>query len=180
MDPVEEELADRWTWWRIADAGWRNPLDPALAAERGGRWNPPDSFPTLYFNEDEVTARINLRAFIARWPYEPEDLRDNTGPVLVGATLPRSQTVCDAHSRAGVASLGLLATYPLDGRGKLVPRARCQPLGAAIYAAALRGVRARSAQAPDGAGRELAWFPATSRSIAHCVQRLTFEDWFWA
>ena len=28
---------------------------------------------------------------IADWPYEPEDLRDDTGPVLIGCTLPRRQ-----------------------------------------------------------------------------------------
>jgi len=73
----------------VADGTWRDPLDPSFAAQRGGRWNPPGSFPSLYLNEDQVTARTNLRAFIAGWPYEPEDLRDDNGPVLVGATLPR-------------------------------------------------------------------------------------------
>jgi len=36
---------------------------------------PARSWRTLYVNEDLVTARLNLRAFIADWPYEPEDLR---------------------------------------------------------------------------------------------------------
>ena len=53
-----ERLTDGWTWWRIADPAWANPLDPSYAARRGGRWNPPDSFPTLYLNEDKVTARL--------------------------------------------------------------------------------------------------------------------------
>jgi hypothetical protein len=177
---IEERLADRWTWWRIADRNWRNSLDPTYAAERGGRWNPPASFPTLYFSEDEVTARLNLRAFIAGWPYEPEDLRDDNGPVLVGASLPRRQRVCDAHSRAGVAAAGLPKSYPVDGTGRPVTRERCQRIGVAARAAGLRGVRARSAQSRDGAGRELAWFPATARSRAKRVTTLSFDAWYWA
>jgi hypothetical protein len=180
MTFVEEHLADGWTWWRIADRGWRDPLDPAFAGERGGRWNPAASFPTLYLNEDKVTARLNLRAFIDDWPYEPEDLRADTGPVLLGATLPRRQKVCDAHSRAGIAAIGLPETYPLDRRGRPVGRELCQPIGAAVHAAGLRGVRARSAQSRDGAGRELAWFPATARSRAKRVARLSFESWYWS
>ena len=86
-----------WKWRRrcgarqctdtIAERAWRNPLDPGFARARGGRWNPPDSYPTLYLNEDLVTARLNLRAFISNWPFEPEDLRADTGPLLIGATL---------------------------------------------------------------------------------------------
>ena len=180
MRPVAEELADRWIWWRIAHREWGDPVDPSHAARQGGRWNPPDSFPTLYLNEDPVTARLNLRAFIAEWPYEPEDLRDDTGPQLVGATLPRSQWVCDAHSRAGIAALDLPKTYPLDGAGRTVTRERCQLIGVAVHGRGLRGVRARSAQSPDRAGRELAWFPATARSRAKVVETLPFGAWFWA
>jgi hypothetical protein len=175
-----ERIPEHHQWWRIADPFWEDPLDPTFAQRRGGRWNPPQSFPTLYFNEDVVTARLNLRAFISRWPYEPEDLRDETGPVLVGATLPRSQRVADVHSREGVAAVNLPASYPLDGRGKLVPHSRCQPIGQEAKDRGLQGVRCRSARAPDGAGRELAWFPATARSRAHQSKTLRFERWFWS
>lgn len=175
-----EHLPDGWTWWRIADCAWSNPLDPAYAEKSGGRWNPPDSFPTLYLNEDKVTARLNLRAFIAEWPYEPEDLRSDTGPILVGATLPRVQQVCDIHTPEGVQRTRLPKTYPIDRNGKLIPHASCQPIGAAIKEAGLRGVRSRSAQARDGAGRDLAWFPATARSVATRTTTLTFEQWYWA
>lgn len=174
-----ERIPDRWTWWRIADLAWRDPLDPSYAAKFGGRWNPPDSFPTLYLNEDKVTARLNLRAFIAKWPYEPEDLRPDTGPVLIGTTIPRSQDVCDIHTPAGVHAAGLPKSYPLASNGKLVPRARCQPIGAKVNEAGLRGVRCRSAQSRDGAGRDLAWFPATGRSIATRTVTLKFDRWYW-
>jgi hypothetical protein len=173
------QLPDPWKWWRIAEAAWRDPLDPAFAAARGGRWNPPGSFPTLYFNEDPVTARLNLRAFIAQWPYEPEDLRSDTGPVLIGATLPRDQRVCDACSRAGIRAAGLPATYPVDRQGDTVVHGVCQPVGEAVKAAGLRGLRVRSARGRDGVGRELAWFPATRRSVARQSERLAFEAWYW-
>jgi hypothetical protein len=174
-----ETLSGGWRWWRIAEAGWADPLDPAYARIRGGRWNPPDSFPTLYLNEDVVTARLNLRRFIEPWPYEPEDLRSDAGPVLVGATLPRGQRVCDAHTPAGVRALGLPTTYPQGDDGQPVPHPPCQAIGAQVQARNLRGVRARSAQARDGVGRELAWFPATARSRARQVLIRRFDDWYW-
>lgn len=178
--PRGESLPDGHVWLRIADPAWRDPLDPSFAAVTGGRWNPPHSFPTLYLNEDVVTARINLRLFIAGWPYEPEDLRDDAAPVLVSAVLPRRQRVADVHTRDGVAAVGLSPTFPLDARGNLVPHGRCQPVGVAARTSGLRGVRCRSARTPDGAGQELAWFPATARSRARSVARQGFGDWFYA
>jgi RES domain len=174
-----EWLPEGHRWWRIARSDWRDPLDPTHARERGGRWNPPGSFPTLYVNEDQATARLNVRRFIAGWPYEPEDLRDDTGPVLVGAVLPRHQQVADVHTPAGVRAVGLPATYPLDHAGRLIGHDRCQPIGAAAKERALRGVRCRSTSAPLGGGRELAWFPATTRSRAQLVARLPYPRWFW-
>jgi hypothetical protein len=177
---LTERLPDDHGWLRVADPGWADPLDPTFAATAGGRWNPPDSFPVLYLNEDVVTARINLQVFLAGLPYGPEDLRDDTGPVLVEARLPRRQEVADVHSRAGVAAAGLPASYPRDPSGALVTHAWCQPIGAAAHAAGLRGVRSRSARATYGAGRELAWFPASPRSRARAVGVQSFTDWFWA
>ena len=179
MELLREPVPDAHVWWRIADPAWTDPLDPTFAQRHGGRWNPPDSFPTLYLNEDAVTARMNLRAFIAKWPYEPEDLRDDTGPILVGCNLPRWQVVCDAHSPAGLHAAGLPNTYPLETDSSPVPHARCQPVGTKAREAGLRGVRARSARSPDGAGRELAWFPATARSMTRRVRTLAFMAWYW-
>jgi hypothetical protein len=175
-----ELLVDGHRWWRIADPSWADPLDPTFALERGGRWNAPGSHPTLYLNEDVVTARLNLRLFIEQMPYEPEDLREDSAPLLIGATLPRAQRVADAHSPEGLTALGLPTTYPRTGRRSgLVPHPTCQTIGSEVRTAGLRGVRARSAQVADGAGRELAWFPATVRSRAVQVARLAFATWFW-
>ena len=132
----------------------------------------------LYLNEDMVTARLNLRAFIADWPYEPEDLRDDTGPILSGCILPRRQVVCDVHSPDGVRAAGLPDTYPFERDGRPVPHSRCQPVGVQAKSAGLRGVRVRSARSPDGAGRELAWFPASVRSHARRIRTLAFTAWF--
>lgn len=176
---LAERLPDEHRWLRVADRGWSDPLDATFAAEAGRRWNPPGSFPTLYLNEDVVTARINLQLFLDGKPYGPEDLAPGAGPVLVGARLPRNQQVVDVHSAAGVAAVGLPASYPADDAGGAVGHDLCQPIGAAARAAGLRGVRSRSAQAIYGAGRELAWFPATARSRARADGIEAFEDWFW-
>ena len=175
-----ETVLDAHIWRCIADPAWTDPLDPSHAGKLGGRWNPPDSFPVLYLNEDMMTAHMSLRAFIAEWPYEPEDLRDDTGPILLGCVLPRRQVVCDAHSQDGLRALGLPETYPLEAEGTLVPHARCQPIGVRVKAARLRGVRARSAQSRDPSKRELAWFPASVRSVARRVRTLAFAEWYWS
>jgi hypothetical protein len=179
MSLVAERLPDGHRWLRLADPAWDDPLDPGFAARLGGRWNPPGSFPVLYLNEDVVTARLNLRRFLEGLPYGPEDLRDDTAPVLVVATIPRNQVVADVHTPAGVAAAGLPATYPLDRRGRLVGHEVCRPVGLAARRAGLRGIRCRSARAPVGAGRELAWFPATAASRARALGRLAFGSWFW-
>ncbi len=178
MELRQERLPDNHVWWRIADPDWADPLDPGFAQRRGGRWNPPGSFPVLYLNEDLATAHLNLRGFIARWPYEPEDLRDDRGPTLVGCVLPRRQVVCDAHSAEGLRAAGLPDSYPLDKDGVTVPHSRCRPVGAGARAADLRGVRARSARSRDGDYRELAWFPASARSVARRVRTLAYGTWF--
>jgi hypothetical protein len=177
---VTELLLDGHSWLRICDRAWTDPLDPSFAKQRGQRWNPPGSFAAVYFNEDLVTARLNLRMFIEGWPFGPEDLRDDTGPCLVSARLPRGQKVADVHSPAGVAAVGLPDSYPRDAEGQLIGHQVCQPIGAAVHAAGLRGVRCRSARAPDGVGRELAWFPASPRSRANLVASTPFVAWYFA
>lgn len=175
-----EQLTNGYHWLRICDASWGDPLDDTYARRVGGRWNSPDSWRTLYLNEDTVTARMNVLLFTADWPYEPEDLQPSAGPHLAVATLPRDQKVADVHTPDGVTVAGLPPTYPFDDDGQLVDHSTCQEIGAHIRASGLRGVRSRSAQAPLGAGRELAWFPATARSRASLIERLAFDYWYWS
>ncbi|MEZ5227678.1 MAG: RES family NAD+ phosphorylase [Acidimicrobiales bacterium] len=179
LELVTEQLADRQRWWRIADPSWTDPVDAGYAAVGGGRWNPPGSWPTLYLNEDIVTARLNLQLFTSAWPYEPEDLRPEHAPTLAAVTLPRRQHVVDVHSPSGVTAAGLPATYPLDRLGNLVPHPVCHTVGQRAHADGRRGIRCRSATSPLGEGRELAWYPATSRSRATVIETLEFADWYW-
>jgi hypothetical protein len=162
----------------VADPDWADPLDSTWAERLGGRWNPPGSFRTLYLNVDPTTARSQLTKLLRGSPVRVEDL-DDGAYVLVAATLPRNQTCAEALSDAGLMALGLPASYPLDRRGHTIPRGTCQPVGQEARSRALRGVACRSAATADGHGRELAWFPATTRSHAHLVWERPLElgDW---
>lgn len=178
MRLVTAAIPDGHQWLRVADPEWNDPLDPSFAARHGGRWNPPGSFPTLYLNEDLVTARAQVTKLLEGSPVQPDDL--DAGFDLVVARLPRSQTVADATSEEGLGALGLPATYPRHANGQPVRQDACQPVGARVHGAGLRGVRARSAATPDGSGRELAWFPARQSSRATQVRRTEFRDWWYA
>lgn len=171
---IREALPAR-SWHRLADPNWENPLDASWAAVHGGRWNPPESWPTLYVNGDAATARANVRRFLAGSPVEPEDLDDERGFVLVEAALPAVEAA-DAHSEAGLASLGLPASYPSDDNGREVPHRVCQEVGRRVDDAALGGVHCRSAA---GDGRELAWYPGPGQRARRRRTR-RFGDWYYA
>ncbi len=175
IDPRPDVLLDGLQWFRVADANWDDPLDPSYAQRHGGRWNPPNSFPTLYLNEDLHTARAQITHMLEGSPVDPEDL--DAPYILVTVSLPRNQVAADAVTDAGLDSLGLPSTYPMFD-GALVSRDECQPIGAAVKLAGLRGVHARSAATPDGSGRELAWFPARPSSKARRVAPdRPFSEW---
>ncbi len=176
--PITRKLRDHHLWFRVADTGWSDPLDPDFARRYGGRWNPPDSFPTLYLNEDVATARTQIHRMLEGSPVRAEDLEDQF--VLISATLPTHQVVVDATSDDGLDAVDLPPTYPLDGSGAEITHDVCQTIGADAKADGLRGVHARSAATADGAGRELAWFPARASSKAHRVGDPTpFSTWFF-
>lgn len=178
MRPVTVAIPDGHHWLRVADPDWEDPLDPSFAAQHGGRWNSPGSFPTLYLNEDVATARAQVTKLLEGSPIQPDDL--DAGFDLVVATLPRSQTVADATSEEGLEALDLPTTYPRYANGRPVRHDVCQAVGARVQETGLRGVRARSAATQDGSGRELAWFPARQSSRAMLIQRNDFRDWWYA
>lgn len=177
MRPHTIRLPDGHHWLRVADPAWVEPLDPGFARDRGGRWNPPGSFPALYLNEDLVTARAQVLKLLEGSPVEPEDL--DQGFDLVVATLPRAQVAADAGSDDGLEALGLPVTYPRYGNYRPVGHEVCQPVGMMVHQAGLRGVYARSAAIGDGSGRELAWFPARETSRAALVERRRFQEWWY-
>jgi hypothetical protein len=175
--PVPRRLPNTKQWYRVADEAWDDPLDPGFAARFGGRWNPPNSFPTLYLNEDVETARAQIHRMLEGSPVRPEDL--DSGYVLVTASLPARQVVADAVTDVGLGGLGLPDTYPLDANGATIPHETCQPIGAEIKEHGLRGVHMRSAATTDGAGRELAWYPARPSSRATPVgEPIPFLSWW--
>lgn len=172
------QLPDGRVWLRVADPSWTDPLDPSHAREHGGRWNPPGSFDTLYLNADLQTAQLQIERLLAGSPVHPDDL-DDDAYLLVAATLPRTQAAADAVSGPGLKALGLGEAYPLDSRGRRVQQATCQEIGVRLHDAGLRGVWCRSAQGTDARTRELAWFPATARSVARPVwsEPLPWDSW---
>jgi RES domain len=171
---------------RVADPDWDDPLDGRYAAERGGRWNPPESFPVVYLCRSIEVARANVYRRLEGQPYGPEDLRLEAGPVLVRTRVPDDRYL-NVVTDAGCRDAGLPETYPRDGRRRVVPHGRCQPIGLRAWEAGLPGVAARSAASARvlrrrsrGATRfmweELAYFGR--RRLRRGAVR-SFDRWFW-
>lgn len=177
IEPVPRRLPNTKHWYRVADEKWDDPLDPSFAQRYGGRWNPPNSFPTLYLNEDIATARAQIYRMLEGWPVHPEDL--DPPYILVTATLPSRQVVADAVTDVGLEAMELPSTYPIDTNGSIIPHEICQRIGAEAKDQNMRGVHARSAATPTSTGRELAWFPARTSSRATPVgDAIPFSSWW--
>ena len=161
---------------RVADPDWQDPLDARPAAQRGGRWNPPESFPVVYLCRTVAVARANVYRLLEGQPYGPEDLRPESAPVLVRTTVPEDRYL-NVVTDAGCRDAGLPRTYPYDSRRRIVPHRRCQPIGLRAWEAGLPGIAARSAAptAPPGE-EELAYFGR--RRLRRGAVR-PFEHWFW-
>jgi hypothetical protein len=155
---------------RVADPDWVDPLNGRYAAERGGRWNPPESFPVVYLTSAIEVARAYVFLKLEGQPYGPEDMR--RGPVLVRTRVPEDRYV-NAVTDAGLRDIGLPTTYPRDGRRRLIPWRRCQPIGLEAWEKGFPGVAARSAREN---GEELAYFG--KRKLRRGAIR-EFTDWFW-
>ena len=143
------------------------------AAERGGRWNPPESFPVVYLCRSVAVARANVYRRLERQPYGPEDLRPGAGPVLVRTTVPEDRYL-NVVTDAGCRDAGLPTTYPRDGRRRIVPHSRCQPIGLRAQEAGLPGVAARSAVGRRRGARLLREDGDSGEAAVR-----VFEDWFW-
>ena len=156
---------------RVADPDWEDPLDGRFAAERGGRWNPPESFPVVYLTSSVPVARAYVFQKLEGQPYGPEDLR--AGPLLVRTRVPEDRYV-NAVTAAGLRDLGLPKTYPLDSRRRLVPWRRCQPIG-------LAGVGSGSARTsrPVRRGRRARNSPTSAAASCAAERSASFDQWFW-
>jgi RES domain-containing protein len=163
---------------RVADPGWRDPLDGSYAQARGGRWNPPRSFPVVYLCATVPVARAVVLGKLDGQPFGPEDLDPATAPVLITASVPDGRYV-DVITSSGCASVGVPETYPKDRAHRRIGWERCQPIGEAAWEAGAAGIACRSAapKAPPG-GEELAWFQRSRRRLRRRRTR-SFDDWFW-
>lgn len=159
---------------RVADPDWDDPLDGRYAAERGGRWNPPESFPVVYLCGTAEVARANVYRRLEGQPYGPEDLQAEAGPILVRTRVPEDRYL-NVVTDAGCRDAGLPETYPRDRRRRIVPHSRCQPIGMRAWESGLPGVAARTAAAT--VGEELAYFGR--RKLRRGAVR-SFEQWFWS
>ncbi len=164
---------------RVADPGWRDPLDGGYAGARGGRWNPPESFPVVYLCASVAVARAVVLGKLEAQPFGPEDLAPATAPVLVAASVTEDRYV-DVVTTRGCASAGLPETYPRDRAGRRIGWNRCQPVGQAAWDAGAAGIACRSAapQSPPR-GEELAWFQRTGGRRLRRRHTRSFDDWFW-
>jgi hypothetical protein len=160
-------------FFRVADPDWPEPLDPGFAAQGDGqRWN-PTGLPCLYLNFDVQTARANVNHRFEGQPFGPADLDPATAPTLIEVSVPSGMAL-DASTDAGLESIGLPISYPVDAAGTVIPHDTCQPIGAAAFVAGHDGVDCRSA-APGGV-RELAWFPREQTATE--TTRQPFETWW--
>ena len=165
-------------YFRVADPHWEDPLDGSYARERGGRWNPPQSFPVVYTARSVATARANVYRLLVDLPYGPEDLEPASAPVLVTTEVPTDRYV-DAVTVRGLASLALPESYPVDATGARVGPERCEAIGQSAWDAGEPGIACRSAAptAPSR-GEELAYFERSGRRL-RADSTTPFEDWFW-
>lgn len=163
---------------RVADPTWRRSLDPSFAAERGGRWNPPGSFPVVYLCATREVARANVLRRFARLPYALLDVLPDRRPVLIESDVPERRAV-DVVTDAGCLAAGLPNTYPFEGRGRVVAWDQTQPIGAAAWNQGESAIAPRSAALPKGErGEELAWLVRTKDDRLRVAVRRRFDDWF--
>lgn len=169
------------TYLRVTDPDWEDPLSGAVSMTRGGRWNPPGSFPAIYLNADLPTARANVRLLIEKsiegMPFGFDDLDPAGLPVLVQVHLP-SGDLLDARTSTGLESVGLPPTYPRRPAGDPVPWQACQRVAARARQAGLSRVAYRSAAFAAGAG-EVAWLPDVGGPLESAGPAQAFDAWFW-
>jgi hypothetical protein len=160
---------------RVADPGWEEPLSGKYARQRGGRWNPPESFDVVYLNASIDVARAQVRHKLAPLGVGPEDLEPARGPVLVHTEV-LAEGYVDAVTERGLASLGLPATYPLDSVGEKIEHAVCQPMGLEAHQVGEGGIACRSAAGMPSPGEELAYF---GKQRLRITRSEPFSEWFW-
>jgi hypothetical protein len=163
---------------RLAEPAWIDPLDIGYAGERGGRWNAPGSYGTLYLNRSVAVARAQARHKLAGQPYGIEDLDESEQHDLVDVQVPEGDYL-DCVTDAGLHAVGLPVSYPRHRDGSAVEHSDCRPVGAAARRAGRPGVACRSAAATAPADdEELAVFDTAAGGVV-MTGRLAFADWYY-
>lgn len=142
----------------------RHPLSGAGARLQGGRWNPPESFSTLYLALAQATVVAEFYRMAERQGRAPEDF------------LPRQMHRYDVTLAAALDLRVPVAQDSLD----LTPEAlraldarRCQEIGAAAHYLGFEAIVAPSA---TGNGTVLAVFFESLRAESNVIS-VEDEDW---
>lgn len=160
---------------RVADPSWRDPLSGEYSRTRGGRWNAPGAFGVVYLNRSLDLARALVRAQLEDHGIRPEDILPDAGPVLVTTTVS-DESFVNAVTDAGLRSVNLPTTYPLDSGGKIIAHRVCQPIGQLAWDSGEQGIACRSAtRGAPAEGEELAYF---ARKKLREESRQEFASWF--
>ena len=117
----------------------QSPISGEGARVHGGRWNPPESFPTLYLALDRPTALAELKRTALRFGISPEQLLPRA-VYRYEIVLHQCLDLRDQSSRAA-AGLSLDTIRSEDQR-------RCQGVALAAHYLGLEGLIAPSAAGP--------------------------------
>jgi RES domain-containing protein len=141
-----------------------HPLSGIGARTHGGRWNPPDSFSTLYLALDRETTVVEFYRLAKRQSRAPEDF------------LPRRMYSYDI-ALAAILDLRNTSTRTALGLSELDLRSndasKCQQIGESAHYLGLEGVLAPSAA---GEGNVLAVFFDRLHADSQ-VRDLDYEPW---
>jgi hypothetical protein len=160
---------------RVADPSWRDPLSGEYSRIRGGRWNAPGTFGVVYLNATLDLARALVRARLEDRGIRPEDILPEAGPVLVATTVA-DESYVNAVTDAGLRSVNLPTTYPLDSRGRIIAHRVCQPIGQLAWDGGEQGIACRPAtRGAPPTGEELAYFDRKKLRVETTEQ---FATWF--
>jgi RES domain-containing protein len=142
------------------------PLGTEGARIQGGRWNPPDSFPTLYLAANQASAAAEFYRRSEREGRSPEELL----PRRLFRYRVRLTQVVDLTTLDGLASVSLsVEDLTMDDP------TRCQAIGDAAHYVGFEAIRAPSA---TEVGEVLAvfWDRLQPDSVVENISAVTWDD----
>lgn len=167
------------TAFRLIPHSSSDPLATVYSLE-GRRWNPPNSFETMYAFTNVGTARQWMAVLETRgsfsWSAQPTEYQRD----LVVLTWSVGG-LADLATDAGLSAYNLPTNYPAGFEDEAC-YPRTQPIGAAIYDTGAIGIVARSASATNFLGPPVRWAElavfASRTSPPTVIDRVAFNDWF--